>query len=121
MNVLALVQLHHFLDLSDVVHRLHETFITLAAQLYEIHEAVKVKPGFVTRQPATKQNCSENCILGEHFWKNRSCTDSSLSPSPWKQCCVLNRKPDPWAFVGSNIEVREGDSFLKAIVLEIVR
>ena len=35
------------------MHKLHETFIALAAQLHEIHEAVKVKPGFVIRQPAT--------------------------------------------------------------------
>ena len=58
------------------------------------------------------QNCWENCILGEHFSKNRSCTGSSLSPFPWKQCCcVFKRKPDPWAFVGSNIELGEGVFF----------
>ena len=58
------------------------------------------------------QNCWENCVLGEHFSKHRSCTGSSLSPFPWKQCCcVLKRKPDPWAFLGSNIELGEGDFF----------
>ena len=41
-----------------------------------------------------------------------SCTGSSLSPFPWKQCCcVFKRKPDPWAFVGSNIESGEGVFF----------
>ena len=34
------------------MHKLHETFIALAAQRHEIHEAVKVKPGLVIRQPA---------------------------------------------------------------------
>ena len=58
------------------------------------------------------QNCWENCILGQHFSKHRSCTGSSLSPFPWKQCCcVFKRKPDPWAFVGSNIELGEGVFF----------
>ena len=58
------------------------------------------------------QNCWENCILGQHFSKNRSCTGSSLSPFPWKQCCcVFKRKPDPWEFLGSNIESEEGVFF----------
>ena len=30
-------------DLSDVMHKVHETFIALAAKLHEIHEAVKVR------------------------------------------------------------------------------
>ncbi|XP_020619808.1 nucleoporin p58/p45-like [Orbicella faveolata] len=30
-------------DLSDVMHKVHETFIALAAQLHEFHEAVKVQ------------------------------------------------------------------------------
>ena len=30
-------------DLSDVMHKVHETFIALAAQLHELHEAVKVR------------------------------------------------------------------------------
>ena len=34
------------------MHKVHETFIALAAQLHGIHEAVKVKPGFIIRQPA---------------------------------------------------------------------
>ena len=34
------------------MHKLHEIFIALAAQLYEIHEAVKVNPGFIIREPA---------------------------------------------------------------------
>ena len=67
------------------------------------------------------QNCWENCILGQHFSKHRSCTGSSLSPFPWKQCCyVFKRKPGPWAFVGGNIELGEGVSFRKGVVLEIV-
>ena len=35
----------HFVysDLSDVMHKVHETFIALAAQLHEFHEAVKVR------------------------------------------------------------------------------
>ena len=53
----------------------------------------------------------ENCILRENFSKHRNFTSSSLSPFPWKQCYVFKRKPDPWAFVGSNIELREGDFF----------
>ena len=58
------------------------------------------------------QNCWENCKLGQHFSKHRSCTGSSLCPFPWKQCCcVFKRKPDPWAFVGSNIELGEGVFF----------
>ena len=58
------------------------------------------------------QNCWKNCILGEYFSKHRSCTVSSLSPFPWKQCCfVFKRKPVPWAFVGSNIELGKGDFF----------
>ena len=58
------------------------------------------------------QNCWENCILGQHFYKHRSCTGSSLSPFPWKQCCcVFKRKPYPWAFVESNIELGEGVFF----------
>ena len=70
----------------------------------------------ITLKPLTTyslgQNCWENCILGQHFSKNRSCTGSSLSPFPWKQCCcVFKRKPDPWAFVGSNIESGEGVFF----------
>ena len=52
LNVVTLLHLYHLLDLSDAMHKLHETFIALAAQLHEIHEAVKVKPGFVIRQPA---------------------------------------------------------------------
>ena len=60
------------------------------------------------------QNCWENCILGQHFSKHRSCTGSSLSPFPWKQCCcVFKRKPDPWAFVASNIELGEGVFFMQ--------
>ena len=59
-----------------------------------------------------EQNCFESCIIGESFSKHRSCTDSSLSSSPWKQCCcVFKRKPDSSAFVGSNIELGEGDFF----------
>ena len=58
------------------------------------------------------QNCWENCVLGEHFSKHHSCTGYSLSSFPWKQCCcVFKRKLDPWAFVGSNIELGEGDFF----------
>ena len=58
------------------------------------------------------QNCWENCILGQRFSKHRSCSGSSLSPFPWKQCCcVFKRKPDPWAFVGSNIELGQGVFF----------
>ena len=35
---------HVFLaDLSNVLHKVHETFLALAAQLHEIHEAVKVR------------------------------------------------------------------------------
>lgn len=30
-------------DLSEVMHKVHETFIALAAKLHEIHEAVKVQ------------------------------------------------------------------------------
>ena len=67
------------------------------------------------------QNCWENCILGQHFSKHRSCTGSSLSPFPWKQCCcVFKRKPDPWAFAGSNIELGEGAFSPQCVVLEIV-
>ena len=51
--MVTLLHLYHFLDLSDVMHKLHEKFIALAAQLHGIHEAVKVKPGFVIRQLAT--------------------------------------------------------------------
>ena len=50
--MVTLLHLYHFLDLSDVMHKLHEIFIALAAQLYEIHEAVKVNPGFIIREPA---------------------------------------------------------------------
>ena len=58
------------------------------------------------------QKSWENCILGKYFSKHRSCTGSFLSPFPWKQCCrVFKRKPDPWAFVGSNIELGEGVFF----------
>ena len=68
-----------------------------------------------------EQNCWENCILGQHFSKHPSCTGSSLSPFPWKQCCcVFKRKPDPWAFVGSNIELGEGVFFPQRRRLEIV-
>ena len=67
------------------------------------------------------QNCWENCILGQHFSKQRSCTGSSLSPFPWKQCCcVFKRKPDPWVFEGSNIELGEGVFFPQRRCLEIV-
>ena len=39
----------------------------------------------------------------------------------WKQCCwVFKRKPDPYAFVGSNFELEEGFSLRKAVDLEIV-
>ena len=38
-------------DLSEVMHRVHETFIALAAQLHEIHEAARVR------------NLPENMIL----------------------------------------------------------
>ena len=34
--------------------------------------------------------------------------------------CVLKRKPDPWAFVGSNIELGEGVFSPQCVVLEIV-
>ena len=50
--MVTLLHLYHFLDLSDVMYKLHEIFIALAAQLYEIHEAVKVNPGFIIREPA---------------------------------------------------------------------
>ena len=68
------------------------------------------------------QNCLENCILGKHFSKHRSCTGSSLFPFSWKQCCcVVKRKPDHWAFVGSNIDLRKGVFFSQRwLVLEIV-
>ena len=40
------------------------------------------------------------------------CTGSFLSPLPWKQCfCIFKRKPDPWAFVGRNIHLSEGNFF----------
>ena len=58
------------------------------------------------------QNWRENCILEKHFSKHRRCTSSSLSPFTWKQCCcVFKKKPDPWTFVGSNIELGEGVFF----------
>ena len=67
---------------------------------------------FVNSSYNLGHNCWENCILGQHFSKHRSCTGSSLSPFPWKQCCcVFKRKRDPWAFVGSNIELGEGVFF----------
>ena len=67
--MLTLLQLHHFLDLSDVVHKIHETFIALAAQRHEIHEAVKVKPGLVIRQPA---NLFQGLRLSERAKKKAS-------------------------------------------------
>ena len=37
------------------------------------------------------------------------------SPSRWKQCCcVFKRKPDPWAFVGSNFGLGEGVIFTQS-------
>ena len=67
------------------------------------------------------QKCWENCILGKYFSKHRSSTGSFLSPFPWKQCCcVFKRRPDPWAFVGSNIELGEGVFFPQRRRLEIV-
>ena len=40
---------HVFLaDLSNVLHKVHETFLALAAQLHEIHEAVKVRMLYVS-------------------------------------------------------------------------
>ena len=78
------------------MHKLHETFIALAAQLHEIHEAVKVKAWL--RYKATSynlgQNCLENCILGEHFPKHPSCIDSSHSPSPREAMLCVQKKPD---------------------------
>ena len=32
----------------------------------------------------------------------------------------IQKKPDPWAFVGNNIELEEGDSFRNGVVLKIV-
>ena len=37
------------------------------------------------------QNCWQNCILRQHFSKNRSCTGSSPFPLPWKQCCIQKK------------------------------
>ena len=68
-----------------------------------------------------RQNCWENCILGEHFSKHRSGTGCSLSLFPWKQCrCVFKRKPDPLAFVGSNIELGEGVFSPQCVVLDMM-
>ena len=38
------------------------------------------------------QNCWENCILGQHFSKNRSCTGSSLCPLPLKAMLLCIQK-----------------------------
>ena len=43
-----------------------------------------------------------------------------LPSFPKKQCCcVFKRKPDAWAFVGSNIELGEGVFSPQYVVLEI--
>ena len=89
------------------MHKLHEIFIALAAQLYEIHEAVKVNP-------------LENCILGGHFPKHPSSIDSSHSPSPRKQCCVFKKSLIPGRLQEAALNWGKGISFRKAVVLEIV-
>ena len=59
-----------------------------------------------------------------HAWKMNfaNLLDWPLQSSKtYHCCCVFKRKPDPWAFVGSNIELGEGVFFPSfGVVLEIV-
>ena len=74
-----------------------------------------------SRPPILDKTVEKIVYLDSIFSKHRSCAGSSLSLFPWKQCCcVFKRKPEPWAFVGSNIELGEGDFSPQYVVLEIV-
>lgn len=62
------------------------------------------------------QNCEKIVYLGSIFLNNIAVRGSSFFPlTPESNVVVYSKesRPDSWAFVGSNIEVGEGDFFLQ--------
>lgn len=64
-------------------------------------------------------NLGQNsCVLGEYFSKLYLVAVGAWffpPPFPWKQCCcVFKRKTHIWTFVGNNVELAEGGSFMQS-------
>lgn len=64
-------------------------------------------------------NLGQNpCVLGEYFSKLYLVAVGAWffpPPFPWKQCCcVFKRKTHLWTFVGNNVELAEGGSFMQS-------
>ncbi|XP_073253131.1 uncharacterized protein [Porites lutea] len=71
-------------DLSDVMHKLHETFIALAAQLHEIHEAVKVqKEQYLNYRRAYFKDTTDvfSSVLKD---LSKTSAEFSLGPNPFR-------------------------------------
>ena len=96
------------------------------ASLHHAHVRTDQKAKVTRRTPYItiysynlEQNCWENCILGQHFSKHRSCTSSSLSP---ESNVVVYSKESliPGRLWEATLNWGKGFSFRKGFVLEIV-
>lgn len=57
------------------------------------------------------QNCEKIVYLGSIFLNIVAVPVLPSPPSPDSNVVVYLKKPDPWAFVGNNIELEEADFF----------
>ena len=123
LNVVTLLHPYHFLDLSDVMHKLLETFIALAAQPHKNHDAIKVKPGFVISQPATilDKTVEKIAYLGSIFLNILNVPILPSPPPPESNVVCSKESLIPERLLWeATLNWGKGISFLKAIVLEIV-
>jgi len=71
-------------DLSEVMHRVHETFIALAAQLHEIHEAAKVQKEQYLNYRRAYFKDSTDVFSDSSKDLSKTSAEFSLGPSPFR-------------------------------------
>ncbi|XP_068701789.1 nucleoporin p58/p45-like [Montipora foliosa] len=71
-------------DLSHVLHKVHETFIALAAQLHEIHEAVKVQKEQYLNYRRAYFKDSTDVFASSSKDLSKTSAEFSLGPSPFR-------------------------------------
>ncbi|KAJ7389681.1 Nucleoporin p58/p45 [Desmophyllum pertusum] len=71
-------------DLSDVMHKVHETFIALAAQLHEFHEAVKVQKEHYLNYRRAYFKDSTDIFSSSSKDLSKTSAEFTLGPSPFR-------------------------------------
>lgn len=71
-------------DLSEVMHKVHETFIALAAKLHEIHEAVKLQKEHYLNYRRAYFKDSTDIFSSSSKDLSKTSTELSLGPSPFR-------------------------------------